>query len=862
MRKFNILLILTIALVLFGFSMAEAISNAGALFLRVAPGARPGGMGEAFISIADDASATYWNPAGLGNAPISGMLKTYRLPQDMAPLSAATLLEKEDGGFEIWAISGSEIVKFDGKSWVTGEDFYTSSDQTLEDVIRSNVSVGSDVDISPMIAAVVAANCPITEDEVEAFVSKVAEATPEGYKELELLVKGLEALTTGFGAGRLNADLFQNLQKKLTDGLKDGSLSGEELDRLTFSLEQAVYRFLPSRMMIPYSASVTGTPRAMVAARRYLWVATENGLYRRSGTSWAHFSGVEKIPSDNVLSLATNGTEILIGTDQGVAKYARGEFSTWSGAEFLKGEVTALAFSTQFLGCAIVDGYMYSFDGASWKQGYRYTVRIDDNMESLIERTGIYHTASEKKVLHDRILNLNSIAPETSSDWLVEGNEILLPISPPIRFGVNAIAISPTSVFWIGTGSGLLSYDNGQWARHGFDEFIVPQPSDEGQPVFYTAETIARDYYPGGDSGMVSLLAANIDNYNELNGNQGEPGQKIYVYSQNVGAAIHSIDIILGDLHVGTDHGLEQLTPEGWQEVDAENLDNRLVHGSFEIHGTMLYVASDGVTMETRGKREFILMHANWLPTLGLDMYYEFVTYVHHIRGLGSFGFNFIYLNYGAINFRDENGVDLGTFSPYEMAITVSYGTSLSRRLKAGINGKFIHSRLSNQGVGQEMGTGITSTFAVDFGMLYKITNRVQFGAVISNLGPDITYIDQAQSDPLPRNFGVGISAKVFESEYNSLLIQGELNKLLVELDDGNVRELETAIRHIGAEYWYSNFMALRAGYKYDKEGFVKHLTFGAGLQLKAFRLDFAYIPSSDESPLANTIRVSLTGTF
>ena len=90
------------------------------------------------------------------------------------------------------------------------------------------------------------------------------------------------------------------------------------------------------------------------------------------------------------------------------------------------------------------------------------------------------------------------------------------------------------------------------------------------------------------------------------------------------------------------------------------------------------------------------------------------------------------------------------------------------------------------------------------------------------------------------------------------LIVQAELNKLLVNLNHSFGWEAENAIRHVGAEYVYANLLAVRAGYKYDKEGDVKHLTFGAGLQLVGFKLDFAYIPSSTDSPLANTLRVSL----
>lgn len=49
-----------------GFGTALASQNPGAVFLMIWPGARPTAMAGAFTSIADDASAMYYNPGGLG----------------------------------------------------------------------------------------------------------------------------------------------------------------------------------------------------------------------------------------------------------------------------------------------------------------------------------------------------------------------------------------------------------------------------------------------------------------------------------------------------------------------------------------------------------------------------------------------------------------------------------------------------------------------------------------------------------------------------------------------------------------------------------------------------------------------------
>src|SRR5437762_5350459 len=64
---------------------AFAQGNAGGQSLIVTPSARADGMGRAFVSIADDASAIYWNPAGLGFQHQSSLMTDYvKLVPDLA----------------------------------------------------------------------------------------------------------------------------------------------------------------------------------------------------------------------------------------------------------------------------------------------------------------------------------------------------------------------------------------------------------------------------------------------------------------------------------------------------------------------------------------------------------------------------------------------------------------------------------------------------------------------------------------------------------------------------------------------------------------------------------------------------------
>src|SRR5882672_12002483 len=49
-------------------ALALAAGEAGFAFLKLGVGARPMGMGSAYVALADDPTAVYWNPAGLGGA--------------------------------------------------------------------------------------------------------------------------------------------------------------------------------------------------------------------------------------------------------------------------------------------------------------------------------------------------------------------------------------------------------------------------------------------------------------------------------------------------------------------------------------------------------------------------------------------------------------------------------------------------------------------------------------------------------------------------------------------------------------------------------------------------------------------------
>jgi hypothetical protein len=98
---------------------------------------------------------------------------------------------------------------------------------------------------------------------------------------------------------------------------------------------------------------------------------------------------------------------------------------------------------------------------------------------------------------------------------------------------------------------------------------------------------------------------------------------------------------------------------------------------------------------------------------------------------------------------------------------------------------------------------------------------------------------------------------------YNNIgVIEGALQSFS-DAPGGMSEELQEIQISAGAEYWYSETFAVRAGYFYEHEnkGGRQYATVGFGIRYSYFRGDFSYlIPTTTVSTnsLANTIRISI----
>ncbi|KQC11001.1 MAG: hypothetical protein APR54_11435 [Candidatus Cloacimonas sp. SDB] len=334
-------------------------------------------------------------------------------------------------------------------------------------------------------------------------------------------------------------------------------------------------------------------------------------------------------------------------------------------------------------------------------------------------------------------------------------------------------------------------------------------------------------------------------------------------------------------------------------------------------------------------KTQMASMYSKWLAEIFDDIYYFHIAGNRYYDDIGNLGINITYMSYGEQERTDDEGNSLGTFRSFDFSFGTSYAYQASQRLGMGITFKFIWSKLADEGQGSTetavKGEGISYAFdlglkhkGVDFGQIlvspyngiialyngfsslagtpaanysnYSIpVDKLDFGFNFQNIGPNITYINESQSDPLPMNWRMGFSYRALEAEYNKLAFNMDCSKVLANddpvfkriftawTDDFNTRvdengnkiddfasfsnfnnsiEIREIIWNWGVEYIYMNLLSLRGGYILDRAGEIDGFSFGAGIHYKyrdyLFNFDYAFQPGGELTDYNQTLSVKV----
>ncbi len=293
-----------------------------------------------------------------------------------------------------------------------------------------------------------------------------------------------------------------------------------------------------------------------------------------------------------------------------------------------------------------------------------------------------------------------------------------------------------------------------------------------------------------------------------------------------------------------------------------------------------------------------VATYTPWLKDLVNDVYLASLAGYYKFDENQAVSGSLRYFSLGNIQFTDMNGSLQGDGRPREFSIDFGYSRKLSDKAGIGVGLKYINSNLAAGAVSSGTTYKVGNSVAGDIAFYYDGKNQQgdgwAFGVAMTNLGSKINYTTNAsQKDFIPANLGLGTTYTKNFNEQNRIQLGLDINKLLVptppaegdqaaldayrsksvvgswfssfgDAPGGFSEELREFQVSLGAEYWYNNQFALRAGYFYEDKtkGNRRYFTAGVGIKYNVFGLNFSYlVPTGNgvnRNPLSNTLRFSV----
>lgn len=310
------------------------------------------------------------------------------------------------------------------------------------------------------------------------------------------------------------------------------------------------------------------------------------------------------------------------------------------------------------------------------------------------------------------------------------------------------------------------------------------------------------------------------------------------------------------------------------------------------------------------------LSYTPWLSKLVNDIY------LANLSGYWKFGegspqavsASLRYFSLGSIILTNQNGDEMNSINPFEMAVDVGYSRKLSESFSMGVALRYIYSDLGFQYDESGSATGSVkgaSAFAADISWYhtsYPIIARNEcqwtWGMNISNIGSKLAYDNGNEPAFLPTNLKIGTTFLFPIADKNTMSINFDANKLLVptkpqqgqfEDENGNLdsdayyaaldeyhamspfegiaksfydapggfaEEMREINFSVGLEYSYNRQFWLRAGYYYEDKykGNRQFFSFGASFAYSILQIDAAYLlATAASSPLDQTLRFTLS---
>jgi hypothetical protein len=238
-----------------------------------------------------------------------------------------------------------------------------------------------------------------------------------------------------------------------------------------------------------------------------------------------------------------------------------------------------------------------------------------------------------------------------------------------------------------------------------------------------------------------------------------------------------------------------------------------------------------------------------WLPSVSNDTRFINLNYLGNVFNTSALGLSMSYLNLGRMTTRDNNGATIAEYTAREYNVGVSYALQLNEQASVGAS-----LRLLGQNIFIDAPKTVFSVCGdLSYYQFAKLGDqKIEWGVVLSNIGPKLNVEGRGSKTFLPTNLGIGVSyVGVNEEDGSQFTAALDLNKLLVPSvasDKGIFSGMFSSFSEPGPfktirisggmEYGYANQFFLRGGVSLENKYKGNRKYFGLGVGYKGLVLD------------------------
>lgn len=263
-----------------------------------------------------------------------------------------------------------------------------------------------------------------------------------------------------------------------------------------------------------------------------------------------------------------------------------------------------------------------------------------------------------------------------------------------------------------------------------------------------------------------------------------------------------------------------------------------------------------------------------WLPEFNLDLAYFCAGLSGPISDFVGAALSIRMFSFGEIIRTNEFGY-VDQYHSFDLAAGGSLALKLDPNLAVGTTISLLYSKYADQPAIYEFEpTASVTSVAFDFGFLihdiaphttatndrranagdHRNAHGFALGLALQSIGPDITSLDPAHSDPLPRNVAMGISYRPADLDNFGATLTLEVDGSLV---DNGTDFMDRLALGMGAEVSLYSVFDGRIGHFMDPESWKGVTTLGFSLGTGQVRFNLSYIPKNDTA-LSKTTFFSL----